>query len=116
MHRARRRDASMNPSSASWLEREAITMRVPVSSWSLFIIMTFGLIVLLVGQRPELQKSEEGPGPGKAVRVVGHSVTWGAAAALTGRMIRSARSSLEAEAGQREQPPRTSAEPDEPTA
>lgn len=89
-------------------------MRVPVSSWSLFIIMTLGLIVLLVGQRPELQASEDGPGPGKAVRIVGHSITWSAAAALTVRMVRSARSGSSSDAGQSELPKPTPAEPDEP--
>lgn len=92
-------------------------MRVPVSSWSLFIIMTLGLIVLLVGQRPELQGSEEeGPGPGKAVQIVGHSISWSAAAVLTVRMIRSARGGSNADAGQLEQPKRISAKSGEPMA
>lgn len=92
-------------------------MRVPLSSWSLFIITTLGLIVLLIGQRPELAGSEdEGPGPGRAVRIVGHSISWSAAAVLTVRMIRSARGGSDAQAGQHEQPGRNPAEPDDPTA
>lgn len=91
-------------------------MRVPISSWSLFIIMTLGLIVLLVGQRPELQASEDGPGPAKAVQIVGHSITWSAAAALAVRMVRSARSSSSSDAGQSELPKPTPTEPDEPIA
>jgi hypothetical protein len=91
-------------------------MRVPVSSWSLFIILTLGLIVLLVGQRPELQGAEGERGPGRGVRIVGHSITWSAAAVLTVRMIRSARSGTDSSGEQHEQPLRAPSKPDEPTA
>ena len=91
-------------------------MRVPISSWSLFIITTMGLIVLLIGQRPELAGSEGRGGPGKVVQIVGHSIAWSAAAVLTVRMIRSARSSSDSEAGQHELPRQTTSDPDEPTA
>lgn len=90
-------------------------MRVPISSWSLFIITTMGLIVLLIGQRPELAGSEGRGGPGKVVQIVGHSIAWSAAAVLTVRMIRSARSSSDPQAGQSELPRQTTSEPDEPT-
>jgi hypothetical protein len=91
-----------------------VTMRLPISSWSLFIIMTLGLIVLLVGQRPELQGTEGQGGPGKVVRIVGHSITWGAAAALTVRMIRSSRGASSPAAGQLDPPKRAPNEPVEP--
>jgi hypothetical protein len=89
-------------------------MRVPLSSWNLFIVMTLGLIVLLVGQRPDLRGPDDDPGPGRAVRIVGHSISWSAAAVLAGRMIRSARSGSEAQTAQPEQPERVPSEPNEP--
>jgi hypothetical protein len=78
------------------------------------MIMTVGLIVLLVGQRPELAESEGRGGPGKLVQIVGHSVAWSAAAVLTVRMIRSARSSSDPQAGQPKAPQQTNSEPNEP--
>jgi hypothetical protein len=90
-------------------------MRVPLSSWSLFIIMTLGLIVLLVGQRPELAGPEGRGGPGKTVQIVGHSIAWSAAAVLTVRMIRSARSASQ-ETIQHEQPRQIPSEPEDPAA
>jgi hypothetical protein len=86
-------------------------MRVPLSSWSLFIIMTLGLIVLLVGQRPELAGSEGRDGPGKVVQIIGHSIAWSSAAVLTVRMIRSARSNPDSQANQHELPTQTPSEP-----
>jgi hypothetical protein len=88
-----------------------VTMRLPVSSWSLFIIMTLGLLVLLVGQRPELEGSEGRSGPGQAVRIVGHAITWSAAAALTVRMIRGARGPSSPAAGEMDPPKSTPSEP-----
>jgi hypothetical protein len=71
--------------------------RLPISSWTLFIITTFGLILLLVAERPELQRDEGRTGPGQAVQIVGHTITWGAASVLTVRMIRYARQRTKAE-------------------
>jgi hypothetical protein len=93
--------------------RTQVIMRVPLSSWTLFIIMTLGLIVLLVGQRPELSGPEGRSGAGKTVQIVGHSIAWSAAAVLTVRMIRSARSSSNQEITQHEQPRQIPAEPDD---
>jgi hypothetical protein len=90
-------------------------MRVPLSSWSLFIIMTLGLIVLLVGQRPELARPEGRGGPGKVVQIVGHSIAWSAAAVLTVRMIRSVRRGIATDSVQHEQPRQIPSEPDDPT-
>jgi hypothetical protein len=89
-------------------------MRLPLSSWSVFIIMTLGLIVLLVGQRPELQGSEGRSGPGKTVQIVGHVITWSAAAVLTVRMVRGVRGASSPAAGQLDPPPRPPSEPSEP--
>jgi hypothetical protein len=85
--------------------------RLPISSWSLFIIMTLGVLVLLVGVRPELQGSEDRPGPGRKVEIVGHAITWSAAAALVVRMVRSTRAASSPEAGQMDPPPRPPSEP-----
>jgi hypothetical protein len=83
-------------------------MRLPISSWTLFIITTFGLVLLLVAQRPQLQGEDGRMGPGQVVGIVGHTITWGATAALTVRMIRSVRQGKSAEEGQGEpQPPQT---------
>lgn len=88
--------------------------KLPISSWTLFIITTVGLIVLLIGQRPELAGHEGRGGPGKTVQIVGHVIAWSAAAVLTVRMIRSARNSSGAESERLEQPRQTSAEPNRP--
>ena len=79
-------------------------MRLPISSWTLFIITTLGLIMLLVAQRPELQGPEGQPGPERVVRIIGHTLAWGAAAALTVRMVRSSRGASTPAAGQMDPP------------
>jgi hypothetical protein len=78
--------------------------RVPISSWTLFIITTLGLILLLVAERPELQGPEGQPGRARIVRILGHTLAWGAAAVLTVRMVRSQRGASSPAAGQMDPP------------
>lgn len=73
-------------------------MRERVSaSWIWFFILTFGLLVLMVGARPELQPTrgrEQAPGP--TIEMVGHAITWSAGSVLVIRLARSTHAQLRA--------------------
>jgi hypothetical protein len=78
--------------------------RLPISSWTLFIITTLGLVMLLVAERPALQGPEGQPGPARVVRIIGHTLAWSAAAALAVRMVRSSRGASSPAAGELDPP------------
>ena len=59
------------------------------SSWVLGMALFSGIVVLMFGQRPELQ-APPGEGPTK-IQVVGHALTWTPATILAYRMVRGVR-------------------------
>ena len=85
--------------------------QLPISSWTLFIICTVGLSLMLVAERPELNTSHGRTTPGQVVEVVAHTLTWGAAAALTVRMIRSARRAMKTDGEPEKHPGKSSNKP-----
>ena len=65
--------------------------RQPPSNWTLFYIMTTGLVLLMVSARPELQrKPGEDSAPATVIAVTGHVLSWTPGAVLVYRMVRSA--------------------------
>ena len=64
-------------------------------SWGVFYVFTLGIVILMIGVRPELQPTLRDPvAPGPWIELVGHIVTWSAATVLVVRLILGTRSHI----------------------
>jgi hypothetical protein len=73
-----------------------------INSWVLSCVLGVGVLLLMIGARPELQPTEHRDGRGPTVTIVGHALTWSTASVLTVRMVRATRRSLQREQLERE--------------
>jgi hypothetical protein len=61
------------------------------NSWTLFLGLLVGIVLLMFSQRPDLQSRTDDTGPGKTIAIFGHVLTWSSASVLGYRMVRGIR-------------------------
>ena len=63
-----------------------------INSWTIFFVMVFGLFLLMVSARPELQpRPGREDAPAENIALVGHMLTWTTGSVLAYRMLRGTR-------------------------
>jgi hypothetical protein len=61
-------------------------------SWTIFFVMVFGLFLLMVSARPELQpRPGHEDAPGEKIELIGQILTWTTGSVLAYRMVRGTR-------------------------
>ena len=67
-------------------------LRRLVNSWTVFFVMVFGILLLMLSMRPDLQPRPGHPdAPAPTIELIGHVLTWTTGSVLAIRAIRDSR-------------------------